>query len=221
MIYNKHHPGQQNLVMLIGSRVPDFTVPATHGHLDGLHFHSYISGYWACLFSHPADFTPVCTTELAAAQMLVEQFENVKFLAVSTDSLEEHERWLKDIEEFGNGRVITFPIIADTELVVSRLFGMLEASIDSNTTSKQTVRTVFIIRPDLSLAATIAYPMTVGRGFAELKRLLEALLTTFEHKEVATPVDWVPGEKVLVRPGQLMQETDEKTKLPYLTFRKI
>lgn len=204
--------------MLIGETVPDFCVAATHGHSEGLHFHEYARGHWSCLFSHPADFTPVCTTELAAAQSLSELLPAVKFLAVSTDSLEAHEKWLMDIEQYG-GKPITFPIIADTTLAVCHSYGMLQKH--TSAAPKQAVRTVFLIRPDLSLAASIAYPMTVGRSFVELERVLRALMVVEGDVEVATPADWVAGDKVLVRPGVAVRETDEQTDLSYVTFRKV
>lgn len=207
--------------MLIGEKVPDFCAPATQGHSDGLHFHDHIRGHWSCLFSHPADFTPVCTTELAAAQALQERFPRIRFMAVSTDSLEEHHGWIKDIERFGGNIKLTFPIIADTELRVARLFGMLEAEPATGILGRQAVRTVFLIRPDLTLAASIAYPMTVGRSFVELQRLIEAMMVVFEDGEVATPADWQPGCDVLVRPGVAVRETDDKTDLAYVTFRKL
>jgi alkyl hydroperoxide reductase subunit AhpC len=204
--------------MLIGEPVPDFTVPATHGHSAGLSLHDYIEGKWAVLFSHPADFTPVCTTELAAAQRLYGKLGGkVKFMALSSDSLESHERWLEDIRVFG-GASVDFPIIADTDLVVSRLYGMLPCCTTTTTGPLQTVRTVFIIAPDKTLAASLQYPMTVGRGFEEVERLLRALMRVWEDGRVATPADWREGDRVIRRPGVAENDGDSATCLSYVNY---
>ena len=205
---------------------PDFTVDSTAGKLN---LHEWIGDSYAILFSHPKDFTPVCTTEFGAVARLVPEFakRNTKVMGVSVDSVEEHVKWQRDIETF-SGSPADFPIIDDTSLAVSKLYDMLPAGAylpESRTAANSaTVRTVFIIGPDKKVRLTMSYPMSVGRNFAEILRALDAIQIT-DGAPIATPADWVPGQDVIV--GLRLNDEQAKTqfgdidiKLPYLRFTK-
>ncbi|MDD2224486.1 MAG: peroxiredoxin [Pseudomonas sp.] len=205
---------------------PDFTVDSTAGQLN---LHEWIGDSYAILFSHPKDFTPVCTTEFGAVARLAPEFakRKTKVMGVSVDSVEEHVKWKRDIEAF-SGAPADFPIIDDTSLEVSKLYDMLPAGAylpESRTAANSaTVRTVFIIGPDKKVRLTMSYPMSVGRNFAEILRALDAIQIT-DGAALATPADWVPGEDVIVglslNDEQAKKEFGEvDIKLPYLRFVK-
>jgi alkyl hydroperoxide reductase subunit AhpC len=205
---------------------PDFTVDSTDGKIT---FHEWIGDSYAILFSHPKDFTPVCTTEFGAVAQLVPEFasRNTKVMGVSVDNVEEHLKWKRDIEAF-SGAAADFPIIDDTSLLVSKLYDMLPAGayLPENRTpaNSATVRTVFIIGPDKKIRLTMSYPMTVGRNFAEILRALDAVQIT-DGAGIATPANWVPGQDVIVGLALNDEQAKEKfgeidIKLPYLRFVK-
>lgn len=193
------------MALLIGDTAPDFEVDSTEGPIK---FHDYIDGSWAVLFSHPADFTPVCTTELGYTAKLKSEFakRNVKVLGVSVDPLDDHERWSKDIEET-QGTALNFPLIADPSRVVASLYDMIHPNADNTFT----VRSVFIIGPDKKIKATFAYPASTGRNFDEIVRLIDSLQLTAKH-QVATPVNWKAGEDVIIVPA--VSDEDAKKKYP-------
>lgn len=205
---------------------PDFTVNSTDGKIT---LHEWIGDSYAILFSHPKDFTPVCTTEFGAVAQLVPEFakRNTKVMGVSVDNVEEHMKWKRDIEAF-SGAAADFPIIDDTSLLVSKLYDMLPAGAylpDNRTPANSaTVRTVFIIGPDKKIRLTMSYPMSVGRNFAEIMRALDAVQIT-DGAGIATPANWVPGQDVIV--GLALNDEQAKAKfgeldikLPYLRFAK-
>lgn len=210
----------------INDVAPDFTVDSTSGQLN---LHNWIGDSYAILFSHPKDFTPVCTTEFGAVAQLAGEFEkrNTKVMGVSVDSVEEHHKWKRDIEAFA-GAPANFPIIDDTSLAVSKLYNMLPADAylpDGRTPAHSaTVRTVFIIGPDKKIRLTMSYPMSVGRNFAEILRALDAIQIT-DGVPIATPANWVPGQDVIVAMSLSDAAAKEKfgaidIKLPYLRFAK-
>jgi alkyl hydroperoxide reductase subunit AhpC len=178
----------------LGDTAPDFIAESTFG---PLHFHAYLGTSWGILFSHPADFTPVCTTELGTAAKFKEAFDarNVKMVALSVDGLASHKEWIRDIEET-QGTEMNFPIIADEGRKVSNLYGM----IHPNASDTLTVRSVFIIDPDKKIRLTLTYPASTGRNFEELLRVVDSLQLTAYHK-VATPANWNRGERVVVSPA--------------------
>ncbi len=187
----------------IGDRAPDFSADSTQGRLQ---FHEYIGNSWCLLFSHPKDFTPVCTTELGYLAKLEPEFRkrNCKIVGLSVDPVTDHERWMKDIMSATGGNV-TYPLIGDSDLAVAKLYDMLPA--DAGTTSQgrtamtnATVRTVYLIGPDKIIKAMLMYPMSTGRNFDELLRLLDSCQLTAEYK-VATPVNWKQGEDVIIVPA--------------------
>ncbi len=205
---------------------PNFTANSTAGEIT---FHDWMGDSYAILFSHPRDFTPVCTTEFGAVTRLVPEFakRNTKVMGVSVDSVEDHKKWIRDIEAFA-GTQADFPIIDDTSLKVSKLYNMLPAEAylpDGRTPADSaTVRTVFIIGPDKKIRLTLSYPMSVGRNFAEILRALDAVQAT-DGVAIATPADWVPGEDVIVALSLNDEQAREKfgeldIKLPYLRFAK-
>lgn len=210
----------------INDTVPDFTAQSTEG---TIRFHDWIGDSYAVLFSHPKDFTPVCTTEFGAVARLAPEFaaRNVKVLGVSVDSVEEHRKWKRDIEAFG-GAPADFAIIDDTSLEVSKAFDMLPAEAylpDGRTPADTaTVRAVFIIGPDKKVRLMMTYPMSVGRNFAEILRALDAVRKT-DGVPLATPADWQPGQDVIVALS-LDDATAESRfgaldkRLPYLRFAK-
>jgi thioredoxin-dependent peroxiredoxin len=184
----------------LGQEAPNFTAETTEGQLD---FHSYLGGSWGILFSHPKDFTPVCTTELGYMAKLKPEFDrrNVKVIGLSVDASVDHEAWAKDIEETQGARP-NFPIIADADFKVSKLYGMLPESVSGDPKSRtpadnQTVRNVFVIGPDKKVKLILVYPMTTGRNFDEVLRVVDSLQLTAKHK-VATPVNWKHGDDVII-----------------------
>ncbi|CAM3788720.1 peroxiredoxin [Polynucleobacter antarcticus] len=210
----------------INDVAPDFTVDSTAGKLN---FHEWIGNQYAILFSHPKDFTPVCTTEFSAVAQLASEFEkrNTKVIGVSVDSVEEHLKWKKDIEATA-GAPANFPIIDDRSLEVAKLYNMLPAEAflpDGRTPAHTaTVRTVFIIGPDKKIRLTISYPMAVGRNFAEILRALDAIQIT-DGAPIATPANWQLGQDVIVGLALTDEAAKEKfgvldIKLPYLRFAK-
>lgn len=205
---------------------PDFTADSTAGEL---HLHEWIGDGYAILFSHPKDFTPVCTTEFGAVAQLVPEFEkrNTKVMGVSVDSVAEHQKWKRDIETFA-GAAANFPIIDDCSLEVSKRYDMLPADAylpDGRTPAHSaTVRTVFIIGPDKKIRLTMSYPMTVGRNFAEILRALDAIQLT-DGVPIATPANWQPGQDVIVALSLSDEAAEDKfgkldIKLPYLRYAK-
>lgn len=182
--------------------VPDFAAESNQGEIR---FHEWIGDAWVILFSHPKNFTPVCTTELAAVAQLADEWtrRRTKVIGISVDGLAEHRMWLQDIENYA-GASVTFPVIADSDLAVSKAFGMLpsEACLPERRSPADsgTVRSVFVIGPDRRLKLSLTYPMSVGRNFAEILRALDALQAAESHG-VATPADWSLGEDVIIPPG--------------------
>ncbi|MDD3758677.1 MAG: peroxiredoxin [Advenella sp.] len=210
----------------INDIAPNFTANTTAGELT---FHDWIGDSYAIIFSHPKDFTPVCTTEFGAVARLAGDFtkRNTKVIGVSVDNVDEHHKWKRDIEAF-SGSPADFPIIDDTSLQVAKLYNMLPADAylpDGRTPADSaTVRTVFIIGPDKKIRLTLAYPMSVGRNFAEILRALDAIQAT-DGVPVATPADWQPGQDVIVALSLNDDQAKEKfgeldIKLPYLRFAK-
>ena len=180
--------------LLIGSTAPDFEQDSTKGKIE---FHEWIGDSWAILFSHPADFTPVCTTELGRAANLADEFEKrgVKMIAISVDPVESHNEWIPDIEETQNAKV-GYPIIADADHEVSKLYEMFP----EGAANSQTVRSVFVIDPKKKIRAMITYPASTGRNFQEILRLIDSLQLTDSHS-VATPVDWQQGDDCVILPA--------------------
>jgi alkyl hydroperoxide reductase subunit AhpC len=188
------------MTLKLGDVVPDFEADTTEGRIK---FHDWIGDSWAVLFSHPKDFTPVCTTELGYMANAKPEFDkrNVKIIGLSVDALDNHEAWAKDIEET-QGTAPNYPIISDDDFNVSKLYGMLPAETSGDAAGRtpadnQTVRNVFVIAPDKTLKLVLVYPMTTGRNFDEVLRVIDSLQLTAKHK-VATPVNWKQGEKVII-----------------------
>ena len=184
----------------IGDIAPDFEADTTQGHIK---FHEWIGDSWAVLFSHPKDFTPVCTTELGYMARLQPEFDkrNVKIIGLSVDPVDNHARWAKDIEET-QGFLPSYPMIGDTDLKVAKLYGMLPASTsgvagERTAADNMTVRTVFVIGPDKKIKLMIVYPMTTGRNFDEILRVIDSMQLTAKHR-VATPVNWKQGDDVII-----------------------
>ena len=188
----------------LGDTAPDFTAMTTDGEID---FHAWKAGSWAVLYSHPADFTPVCTTELGRTAALGEEFakRNVKPIVLSVDSVEDHHKWAPDIGEVG-GTDLNFPIIADPDRKVAELYDMIHPGEGDTST----VRSVFVIDPDDKIRLTLTYPKSVGRNFDEILRVIDALQAT-DAAPIATPVDWRPGDRVIVSPT--MSTDDAKQQL--------
>jgi len=187
----------------IGSVAPDFEQDSTHG---VIRFHEYLGSSWGVLFSHPKDFTPVCTTELGRAGRLDEEFakRNVKMIAVSVDDVESHKRWVHDIEDTQNCKV-GYPILGDADRKVSKLYDMIHPEANDTLT----VRSVFFIDPNKKIRATITYPASTGRNFQEILRVIDSLQLTDGYK-VATPVDWQQGDDVVISPA--IQDPEEIAK---------
>ena len=188
------------MTLKLGDEAPDFEADTTEGRIK---FHDWIGDSWAVLFSHPKDFTPVCTTELGYMARINPEFEarNVKIIGLSVDPMENHEQWLTDIEETQGARP-NYPIISDADFKVSKLYDMLPAEVsgdplDRTPADNQTVRNVFVNGPDKKLKLIFVYPMTTGRNFDEVLRVIDSLQLTADHK-VATPVNWNKGEKVII-----------------------
>lgn len=197
----------------INDTAPDFTAETTQG---TIHFHDWIGDGWAILFSHPKDFTPVCTTELGSMAGLAPDFakRNCKVIGLSVDPVENHEKWAGDIEET-MGHKVNFPMIGDTKLAIAKLYDMLPA--DAGDTSEgrtaatnATVRTVFVVGPDKKIKLTLSYPMSTGRNFDEILRAIDSIQLTAAHK-VSTPVNWRPGDDVILA-GSV---SDEEAKAIY------
>ena len=196
----------------INDEVPDFTAETTQG---TMHFHDWIGDGWAVLFSHPKDFTPVCTTELGSVAGLQAEFEkrNCKIVGLSVDSVSDHTEWSKDIEET-TGNAVGFPLIGDTDLAVAKLFGMLQSSAtgsagERTAADNATVRKLFVIGPDKKVKLTLTYPMTTGRNFHEVLRVLDSIQLTANH-QVATPAGWKQGEDVIIVPSVSNEAAEEK-----------
>jgi thioredoxin-dependent peroxiredoxin len=212
------------MALTIGDTAPDFQAETSEGPIQ---FHDWIGDSWAVLFSHPKDFTPVCTTELGYMAKIKPEFDrrNVKIMGLSVDSADKHEQWATDIEET-QGHAPNYPIIGDADFNVSKLYGMLpddtsgEAS-ERTPTDNQTVRNVFVIGPDKKVKLVLVYPMTTGRNFDEVVRVIDSLQLTAEHK-VATPVNWQQGDDVIIAGSVSDDEAKEtypdgwKTPKPYL-----
>jgi alkyl hydroperoxide reductase subunit AhpC len=196
----------------INDEAPNFTADTTHGKLT---FHDWIGNSWALLFSHPKDFTPVCTTELGYFARLQHEFEkrDCKLIGLSVDSVGSHKRWEADIEET-QGHKVNYPMIGDPELKVAKLYEMLPGDAGNTSDGRTaaanaTVRTVFIVGPDKRIKLTLSYPMSTGRNIDELLRVLESLQLTASHK-VATPVNWNYGDEVIISPAVSDEEAKQK-----------
>jgi thioredoxin-dependent peroxiredoxin len=188
------------MALQIGAEAPDFEANTTEGPIS---FHDWIGDSWAVLFSHPKDFTPICTTELGYMASIKPEFDRrgVKIIGLSVDPSEKHEQWAKDIEET-QGTAPNYPIIADSDFKVAKLYGMLPADVsgdpaDRTPADNQTVRNVFVIGPDKKIKLILVYPMTTGRNFDEVLRVIDSLQLTANHK-VATPAQWQPGDDVII-----------------------
>ncbi|MEE9333112.1 MAG: peroxiredoxin [Granulosicoccaceae bacterium] len=186
----------------IGDIAPDFNVDSTTGPIQ---FHDWMDGSWVFFFSHPADYTPVCTTEMGRTSQLIKEFEkrNCKPLGLSTDTVKEHLNWIDDVNDTQN-TVLTFPIVADPDLTIAKLYEMIHPS-ESETAA---VRSVFIIDPDKKVRLTMTYPMSVGRNFDEILRVIDALQIG-DEKQVALPADWRPGDKVIIPPSISNEEAKD------------
>ena len=196
----------------IGDLAPDFEAETTQGHIR---FHAWLGDSWGILFSHPKDFTPICTTELGYMAKLKPEFDkrNVKIIGLSVDPVERHQSWAKDIEET-QGYAPNYPMIGDPNLSISRLYDMLPAAAGGTAEARtaadnQTVRNVYVIGPDKKIKLMIAYPMTTGRNFDEILRVIDSLQLTSRYR-VATPVNWKPGEDVIIA-GSVSDEEAKKT----------
>jgi thioredoxin-dependent peroxiredoxin len=188
------------MALTIGDTAPDFEAATTEGTIN---FHDWIGDSWAVLFSHPRDFTPVCTTELGYMAKIKPDFDsrNVKIIGLSVDPVDNHEKWAADIEET-QGTAPNYPMIADTDFNVAKLYGMLPADVSGDPTSRtpadnQTLRNVFVIGPDKKVKLVLIYPMTTGRNFDEVLRVIDSLQLTANHK-VATPAQWQDGDDVII-----------------------
>jgi alkyl hydroperoxide reductase subunit AhpC len=207
----------------IGDEAPDFTAETTQG---TIRFHEWIGDGWAILFSHPKDFTPVCTTELGYMARLKPEFEkrNCKVLGLSIDSVGDHEKWSKDIEET-QGHAPNYPIVGDSDLAVAKLYDMIHPNATGaksrTAMDNATIRSVFVVGPDKKIKLMLTYPMSTGRNFDEVLRVLDSMLLTAKHK-VATPVNWKPGQDCIILPSVSDEEAKQKfpggwkTKKPYL-----
>jgi alkyl hydroperoxide reductase subunit AhpC len=196
----------------IGDTAPDFTANTTEGKIN---FHEWIGDGWAVLFSHPKDFTPVCTTELGYMAGLKSEFEkrNCKIIGLSVDPVTDHEKWAKDIEET-QGHKVNYPLIGDDDLKVAKLYDMIHPNASGNAKERKavdnaTVRSVFVIGPDKQIKVMLTYPMSTGRNFQEVLRILDSVQLTAKHK-VATPVNWKPGEDVIIVPAVSDEEAKKK-----------
>ena len=199
------------MTLKIGDTAPDFEAETTEGRIR---FHEWIGDSWAVLFSHPKDFTPVCTTELGYMAKIKPEFDrrHVKIIGLSADSTEDHRRWARDIEET-QGHGPNYPIIGDGNLAVSKLYGMLPAETPGDARARtpadnQTVRNVFVVGPDKKIKLVLIYPMTTGRNFDEVLRVIDSLQLTANHK-VSTPVNWKQGEDVIIAGSVSDQEAKE------------
>ena len=212
--------------LTVGDTAPDFSADTSQGPIN---FHEWIGDGWAILFSHPKDFTPVCTTELGYMASLKPEFDrrNCKIIGLSVDPADSHRAWAKDIQD-ATGHAPNYPIIADTELAIAKLYGMLAADAGESCEGRTpmdnaTVRSVFVIGPDKQVRLTITYPMSTGRNFDEVLRVLDSVQLTASHK-VATPVNWNHGDKVIILPAVSDEAAREKypqgwdSPKPYIRF---
>jgi alkyl hydroperoxide reductase subunit AhpC len=212
------------MALSIGETAPDFRAETTAGPIS---FHDWLGSSWCVMFSHPKDFTPVCTTELGAVARMKPEFDrrNVKVVGLSVDSVDNHAKWSRDIEA-ATGTAPNYPLIGDTDLTVAKLYGMLPAAAEGTSATRTpadnaTVRTVYVIGPDRQIKAMLSYPMSTGRNFDEVLRLLDSVQLTAKAK-VATPVNWKQGEDVIIVPAVTEAEAKQrfpdgwKAPLPYL-----
>jgi thioredoxin-dependent peroxiredoxin len=198
--------------LTIGDTAPDFEVETTEGRIR---FHDWIGDSWAVFFSHPKDFTPVCTTELGYMAKIKPEFDkrNTKILALSVDPVEDHKKWANDIKET-QGHAPNYPMIGDTDLKIAKLYGMLPAAVQGTSagrtpTDNQTVRNVFVVGPDKKIKLILVYPMSAGRNFDEVLRVIDSLQLSAKHK-VSTPANWKQGEDVIIS-GAVSDEEAKKT----------
>lgn len=182
------------MAIRLGDTAPDFTADSTAGTIN---FHEHLGDSWGILFSHPKDFTPVCTTELGAVAAMKPEWDkrNVKVVGLSVDTISEHNGWAQDIEDV-TGSALNFPLVADPDRTVATLYDMIHPNADNTLT----VRSVFVIAPDKTVKLTLTYPAATGRNFDELLRVVDSMQRTSNHK-VATPANWTPGEKVIIVPS--------------------
>ncbi|WP_445148730.1 peroxiredoxin [Baekduia sp. Peel2402] len=200
------------MALTIGDTAPDFEADTTEGRIA---FHDWIGDGWAVLFSHPRNFTPVCTTELGYLASIKDQFDarGVKIIGLSVDPLDNHEKWSADIEET-QGTALNYPLISDADFNVSKAYGMLPADVDGDPTQRTpaqnaTLRNVFVIGPDKKVKLVLIYPMTTGRNFDEVLRVIDSLQLTANHA-VATPAQWQPGENVIIAGSVSDEQAKEK-----------
>jgi len=191
------------MTLRLGDEAPNFRAETTEGKIN---FHEWAGDSWVVFFSHPADFTPVCTTEIGRAAVLADEFErrNVKRIVLSVDPLEDHEKWMKDVNETQDTRV-DYPIVADPTRKIATLYDMIHPNEDDTAT----VRSVFVIDPDKKIRLTMTYPPAIGRNFDEILRVVDALQLSDEY-DIATPVDWKKGERVVVKPSIPTDEARER-----------
>ena len=212
------------MALTINDTAPDFTAQTTEGEI---HFHDWIGDSWAVLFSHPKDFTPVCTTELGYMARIKPEFDkrNTKLIGLSVDPVDRHAKWSEDIKET-QGHAPNYPMIGDTDLSISKLYGMLPADVAGSSDGRtaadnMTVRSVFLVGPDKKIKAMLTYPMSTGRNFDEILRLLDSCRLTASRR-VATPVNWKQGEDVIILPAVSDEEAKKtypegwKSPLPYI-----
>jgi thioredoxin-dependent peroxiredoxin len=200
------------MTLQIGDRAPDFEADTTEGRIR---FHDWIGAGWCVLFSHPKDFTPVCTTELGYMAGLKPDFERrqCKIIGLSVDPVDDHTKWSKDIEEV-MGHKVNYPLVGDPDLAIAKLYGMLPANASGGAKGRtpadnQTVRNVYVVGPDKTIKAVISYPMSTGRNFDEVLRLLDSVQLTAQHK-VATPVNWQQGQDVIIVPSVSNEEAKQR-----------
>ena len=205
----------------INDTAPDFEADTTHGKIK---FHDWLGNSWGILFSHPKDFTPVCTTELGYMARLKPEFDkrNTKIIGLSVDPVSNHSKWAKDIEET-QGHAVTYPMIGDPELKVAKLYDMLPAGAGTTSEGRTavdnaTVRSVFVIGPDKKVKASLTYPMSTGRNFDEVLRLLDSCQLTAKHN-VATPVNWRPGQDVIIPPSVSDEQAKQKFPAGWKTLK--
>ena len=205
------HLPEDSMSLRINDIAPNFDAQTTHGEIN---FHEWLGDHWGVLFSHPKDFTPVCTTELGYMAGLEEEFakRNCKIIGLSVDPVENHHEWAKDIEQT-QGHAVNYPMIGDSNLEVAKLYNMLPAdepgtSEGRSAANNATVRSVFIVGPDKTIKLMLTYPMTTGRNFDEILRVLDSMQLTAKHK-VATPVNWQRGEDVIIVPTVSDEEAEE------------
>ncbi len=217
------------MALQLGDLAPDFEADTTEGRI---HFYDYIEGSWAMMVSHPKDFTPVCTTELGSMAKLAPEFakRGVKMIGISVDSVDDHLRWKNDIKDV-TGSDVTYPMIGDTDLIVAKLYGMIHSNASGNAKSRTaadnfTVRNVFIIGPDKRIKLILTYPMSTGRNFNEILRVIDSLQLT-ATKSVATPANWKVGDDAIIL-GSVSDEAAKekfpqgwKTVKPYLRLVKL